>query len=105
MEFFFCLQVIDVLLQRQKGTFLLLVRTLTSVKLLLQILDLKEVSTALEYRHYLVQNKDNFTKRSKRYFPTLLASNNAGRYQRDRIVVIVNLRWTGGGLKEKDSYQ
>lgn len=92
MEFFFCLQVIDVLLQRQKSTFLLLVRTLTSVKLLLQILDLKEVSTALEYRHYLVQNKYNFTKRSKRYFPTLLASNIDDCYQRDRIVIIVNLR-------------
>lgn len=39
-----------------------------TVKLLFQESDLKEVSAALEYWHYLVQNKENLTKRSERYF-------------------------------------
>lgn len=63
-----------------------------TVKLLFQESDLKAVSAALEYGHYLVQNKDNLTERSERYFPTIFVSHIDDYCQRNRVVIIINLR-------------
>lgn len=63
-----------------------------TVKLLVQESYLKVVSAALEYRHCLVQNKDYLTKRSERYFPTIFVSNIDDYCQRNRVVIIINLR-------------